>query len=70
MNNNNVVRRLNINDLRIDDEAQLLHVFGKGLKHRWVPLNRAALAAIRLHLRGRGNPEHGPLFRLVTQDAA
>ncbi|MBU0719300.1 MAG: site-specific integrase, partial [Planctomycetes bacterium] len=35
---------LDIDDLRIDEEAQLVHVFGKGLKYRWVPLNRAALA--------------------------
>jgi len=53
---------LDIDDLRVDDEARLLHVFGKGLKHRWVPLNRAALAAVRLHLRSRGNPAGGPLF--------
>ena len=37
----------------------------KGLKERWVPLNRAALAAVALHLRTRGNPRSGPLF--VTQ---
>jgi|GEM_PF-1461575 len=53
---------LDIDDLRVDDEARLVHVFGKGLKHRWVPLNRAALAAARLHLRSRGNPTSGPLF--------
>ncbi|MCP4250929.1 MAG: tyrosine-type recombinase/integrase [bacterium] len=53
---------LDIDDLRIDEEAQLLHVFGKGLKHRWVPLNRAAQAAARLHLHSRDNPKSGPLF--------
>jgi len=59
---------LDIDDLRVDDESQMIHVLGKGLKRRWVPLNRAALAAIRLHLRERGNPTHGPLF--VTQAGA
>lgn len=59
---------LDIDDLRVDDESQMIHVLGKGLKRRWVPLNRAALAAIRLHLRERGNPTHGPLF--VTQTGA
>jgi len=53
---------LDIDDLRVDDEARLVHVFGKGLKHRWVPLNQAALAAVRLHLRDRGDPMGGPLF--------
>ncbi|MCK4658170.1 MAG: tyrosine-type recombinase/integrase [Phycisphaerae bacterium] len=53
---------LDVDDLRIDEEAQLVHVFGKGLKHRWVPLNRAAVAAARLHLRCRDNPASGPLF--------
>jgi site-specific recombinase XerD len=57
---------LDIDDLRVDEEAQLLHVFGKGLKHRWVPLNRAALAAVGLHLRSRGNPASGPLFTTRT----
>jgi len=51
-----------IQDLRIDEHEQLLHVMGKGLKQRWVPLNRAAIAALRLHLRSRGNPVRGPLF--------
>lgn len=53
---------LDIDDLRVDEETRLLHVFGKGLKHRWVPLNRAALAAVHLQLRARGNPKNGPLF--------
>ena len=53
---------LNIEDLRIDDHEQLVYVVGKSLKERWVPLNRAALAAVRLHLRSRGNPKSGPLF--------
>lgn len=54
---------LDIDDLCIADEIQLARVFGKGLKHRWVPLNRAALAAVRLHLRSRGNSMSGPLMR-------
>ncbi len=53
---------LSIEDLRIDDEEQLIYVMGKGLKERWVPLNKAALAAARLHLRTRGCPKRGPLF--------
>lgn len=53
---------LDIDDLRVDEEARLLHVVGKGLKHRWVPLNRAALAVVRLGLRARGRPTKGPLF--------
>ena len=57
---------LDIDDLRVDDEARLVHVLGKGLKHRWVPLNQAALAAVRLHLRSRGKPTHGPLFATRT----
>lgn len=52
----------NVEDLRVDDHEQLLYILGKGLKERWVPLNRAALAALRLHLRARGNPRRGPLF--------
>lgn len=57
---------LDVDDVRVDEETQMLHVFGKGQKHRWVPLNRAALAAIRLHLRSRGNPTRGPLFATRT----
>lgn len=53
---------LNIEDLRIDVEEQLLYVMGKGQKQRWVPLNRPAIAAVRLSLRCRGNPARGPLF--------
>ena len=53
---------LSIEDLRVDDHEQLLYVMGKGLKQRWVPLNRAALAAVRCHLRRRHNPTRGPLF--------
>ncbi len=57
---------LSIEDLRVDDDEQLLYVMGKGQKQRWVPLNRAALAAVRLHLRNRGNPARGPLFVTPT----
>ena len=39
---------LNVEDLRIDKEEQLVYVMGKGLKERWVPLDRADLAAVRL----------------------
>ena len=53
---------LSIEDLRVDNHEQLLYVMGKGLKQRWVPLNRAALAAVRCHLRRRHNPTRGPLF--------
>jgi site-specific recombinase XerD len=53
---------LNIEDLRVDADEQLLYVMGKGQKERWVPLNIAALAAVRCHLRSRGNPTRGPLF--------
>jgi site-specific recombinase XerD len=53
---------LDIDDLRVERHTRLLHVLGKGLKHRWVPLNCAALAAVRLHLRSRGAPRTGPLF--------
>ncbi len=53
---------LSIEDLRVDDDEQLLYVMGKGLKQRWVPLNGAALAAVRCHLQSRGNPTRGPLF--------
>jgi site-specific recombinase XerD len=60
---------LTVEDVRVDEEAQLLQVFGKGQKYRWVPLNRAALAAIRLHLRSRGNPKTGPLFVTRTGQA-
>ena len=52
---------LDVDDVRVDAGTQLLHVFGKGQKHRWVPLNRAALTVLRLHLRCRGNPTSGPL---------
>lgn len=57
---------LSIEDLRVDDDEQLLYVMGKGQKQRWVPLNRAALAAVRLHLRTRDNPARGPLFVTPT----
>jgi site-specific recombinase XerD len=60
---------LTVDDVRVDEQAQVLQVFGKGQKYRWVPLNRAALAAIRLHLRSRGNPEKGPLFTTRTGQA-
>ncbi len=53
---------LSIEDLRVDRYEQLLYVMGKGQKQRWVPLNRPALTAVRLHLRTRGNPTRGPLF--------
>ena len=53
---------LNVEDVRIDDHERLVYVLGKGLKERWVPLNRAAIAAARRHLQSRGNPTHGPLF--------
>ena len=53
---------LSIEDLRIDSVEQMVHVIGKGMKVRWVPLNRAAIAAVRCHLRDRGNPPRGPLF--------
>lgn len=53
---------LDVDDVRLEGESPMLHVFGKGQKHRWVPLNRAALAALRLHLRSRGNPTSGHLF--------
>lgn len=53
---------LNVEDLRVDKEEQLVYVMGKGQKERWVPLNRAALAAARLNLRERGDPSRGPLF--------
>jgi site-specific recombinase XerD len=53
---------MSVEDLRVDDEEQLIYVMGKGLKERWVPLNRAALAAARLHLRTRRNPRTGLLF--------
>jgi len=53
---------LSIEGLRVDDDEQLLYVMGKGLKQRWVPLNGAALAAVRCHLRSRSNPTRGPLF--------
>ncbi len=53
---------LNIEDLRVDREEQLVYVMGKGLKERWVPLNRAALAAVRLGLKKRNSPNRGPLF--------
>jgi len=56
---------LNIEDLRVDEHEQLVYVVGKGLKERWVPLNGAALVAVRLHLRSRGNPKSGP--RVITQ---
>jgi site-specific recombinase XerD len=57
---------LSIEDLRVDRDEQLLYVMGKGQKERWVPLNQAALAAVRLHLRSRGNPVRGPLFVTPT----
>jgi len=53
---------LNVEDLRIDAEERLVYVMGKGLKQRWVPLNRAAQAAARLGLRAQGNPRKGPVF--------
>ncbi len=53
---------LNVEDVRIDEDERLLYVLGKGRKERWVPLNRAAIAAIRSHLRDRDNPRRGPLF--------
>ncbi len=53
---------LNVEDLRIDGHEQLVYVVGKGLKERWVPLNRAALAAILLSVRERNNSKNGPLF--------
>ncbi len=49
--------RLSIEDLHADHDEQLLYVMGKGQKQRWVPLNRPALTAVRLHLRSRGNPD-------------
>ena len=48
---------LGIDDPRIDDEEELVYVMGKGLKERWGPFNRAALAAIRLHLRMRSKAQ-------------
>ncbi len=55
-----------IEDLRLDDESPLVHIVGKGLKARWVPLNRAALAAIGIHLKSRGCATRGPLFVTKT----
>lgn len=55
-----------IEDLRVDDHERQLSVVGKGRKQRWVPINRAALAAVQLHLRSRGNPTSGPLFVTPT----
>ena len=54
--------RADVEDLKIDEHARQLCVVGKGGKVAWVPLNKAAVAAARPHLRGRGGPTHGPLF--------
>jgi integrase/recombinase XerC len=48
---------------RIDADAGVARVFGKGRKERLAPLGRPALAALEAYRRASGGPHAGPVFR-------
>jgi integrase/recombinase XerC len=48
---------------RIDVDAGVARVLGKGRKERLAPLGRPALAALEAYRRASGAPERGPVFR-------
>jgi integrase/recombinase XerC len=48
---------------RIDADAGVARVYGKGRKERLAPLGRPALAALEAYRRACGAPHTGPVFR-------